>query len=155
VVYVPDAHRQEHSVEIQLPFLQVALGDFSFIPLVMGDQGADTCKELAAAIYEAARGKKILIVGSSDLSHFYNYNIAKKMDSTVLEYLRNGDADGLLQSLENGVVEACGGGPMVVAMLVARMMNANKAHLLKYANSGDVTGDKSSVVGYAAAVYCK
>jgi len=155
VVDVPDAHRQEHSVEIQLPFLQVALGDFSFIPLVMGDQRADTCQELAAAIYEATSDKKILIVGSSDLSHFYNYNIAKKMDSTVLEYLRNGDADGLLQSLENGVVEACGGGPMVVAMLVARMMNANKAHLLKYANSGDVTGDKSSVVGYAAAVYCK
>jgi hypothetical protein len=77
------------------------------------------------------------------------------MDSTVLEYLRNGDADSLLQSLENGTAEACGGGPMVVAMLVARMMNANKAHLLKYANSGDVTGDKSSVVGYAAVVYCK
>jgi AmmeMemoRadiSam system protein B len=155
VVDIPEAHLQEHSVEIQLPFLQVALGDFSFIPLVMGDQGADTCQELAAAIYEATSDKKILIVGSSDLSHFYNYNIAKKMDSTVLEYLRNGDADSLLQSLENGTAEACGGGPMVVAMLVARMMNANKAHLLKYANSGDVTGDKSSVVGYAAVVYCK
>ena len=142
-------------MEIQLPFLQVALGDFSFIPLVMGDQGANTCQELATAIYEATSDKKILIVGSSDLSHFYNYNVAKKMDAVVLGYLKDGDAEGLLQSLENGTVEACGGGPMVVAMLVARMMNANKAHLLKYANSGDVTGDKSSVVGYAAAVYCK
>jgi MEMO1 family protein len=94
-------------------------------------------------------------VGSSDLSHFYNYNTAKKMDAIVLEYLKNGDADGLLQSLENGEVEACGGGPMAVVMLVARMMKADKAYLLKYANSGDVTGDKNSVVGYAAAVFCR
>jgi AmmeMemoRadiSam system protein B len=155
VVDIPEAHLQEHSVEIQLPFLQVALGDFSFIPLVMGDQGANTCQELAATTYEATRSKKILIVGSSDLSHFYSYNMAKKLDAVVLRYLKDGDAAGLLESLENGTAEACGGGPMAVAMLVARMMNANKAHLLKYANSGDVTGDKSSVVGYASAVYCK
>src|SRR5664280_723388 len=155
VVDIPEAHLQEHSVEIQLPFLQVALGGFSFIPLVMGDQNANTCQELARAIYEVARGKKILIVGSSDLSHFYNYNMAKKLDAVILQHLKDGDADGLLESLENGTAEACGGGPMVVAMFVARMMGANKAHLLKYANSGDVTGDKGSVVGYAAAVYCK
>ena len=152
---IPAAHLQEHSVEIQLPFLQVALGNFSFLPLVMGDQDAHTCRKLAMAIYEVTRGKKILIVGSSDLSHFYNDQMAKKMDAFVLEYLRSDDADGLLQSLENGVVEACGGGPMAVVMLAARMMHADKAYLLKYANSGDVTGDKSSVVGYAAAVYCK
>ena len=155
VADVPEAHRQEHSVEIQLPFLQVALGNFSFIPLVMGDQGANTCQELAMAIYEATRDKKILIVGSSDLSHFYNYNIAKKLDAVVLGYLKEGNAVGLLESFENGNAEACGGGPMAVVLLVARMMSANKAYLLKYANSGDVTGDKSSVVGYAAAVYCK
>jgi hypothetical protein len=155
VVDIPEPHFQEHSVEIQLPFLQVALGDFSFIPLVMGDQNANTCQELAEAIYKASHGKKILIVGSSDLSHFYNYNMAKKMDAVVLRHLKDGDAVGLLASLEKGTAEACGGGPMVVVMLVARMMNVNKVHLLKYANSGDVTGDKSSVVGYAAAVYCK
>jgi MEMO1 family protein len=155
VVDIPEAHFQEHSIEIQLPFLQAALGDFSFIPLVMGDQDANTCQELAEAIYKASHSKKILIVGSSDLSHFYNDDMAKKLDAVVLRHLRDGDAVGLLASLENGTAEACGGGPMVVVMLVARMMNANKAHLLKYANSGDVTGDKSSVVGYAAAVYCK
>ena len=151
----PGAHLQEHSVEIQLPFLQIALGDFLFLPLVMGDQDVNTCQELAEAIYKASRGKKILIVGSSDLSHFYSYNVAKKMDAIVLDYLKNGDAIGLLKSLENGEVEACGGGPMAVSILVARMMKAKKAYLLKYANSGDVTGDKNSVVGYASAVYCK
>jgi MEMO1 family protein len=152
---IPDAHFQEHSVEIQLPFLQVALGEFLFVPLVMGNQDANTCQELAHTIYEASHGKKVLIVGSSDLSHFYNYNTAKKMDTIALEYLKNGDAAGLLRSLENGEVEACGGGPMATAILVSHMMKADKAHLLKYANSGDVTGDKSSVVGYAAAAYCK
>jgi len=155
IAEIPEAHLQEHSVEIQLPFLQIALGDFSFLPLVMGDQDAGACHELAQAVYEAAHDKKLLIVGSSDLSHFYNYNTAKKMDSVALEYMKNGDAAGLLRSLESGEVEACGGGPMAVVMLVAHMMKADKAHLLKYANSGDVTGDRNSVVGYAAAVYCK
>ena len=123
-------------MEIQLPFLQVALGDFSFVPLVMGDQRLQICQELAEAIYQAAQGQKILIVGSSDLSHFYNYNKAKKLDAVVLGILKDGDADGLLESLANDKTEACGGGPMAVAMLVAHMMNAHQALLLKYANSG-------------------
>ena len=148
---IPAAHLQEHSVEIQLPFLQVALNDFSFLPLVMSDQNANTCQKLAETIYEAVQDKKILMVGSSDLSHFYSYNKAKAMDTIVLDYIENGDVSGLLNSLGNGEVEACGGGPMAVVMLVARMMKANKTILLKYANSGDVTGDKNSVVGYAAA----
>ena len=152
VTDIPAAHAQEHSVEIQLPFLQVALNDFSFLPLVMGEQNANICHELAKTIYKVVQDKKILMVGSSDLSHFYTYNKAKTMDTVVLDYIRKGDVSGLLNSLLDGEVEACGGGPMVVVMLVASMMKANKTVLLKYANSGDVTGDKSSVVGYAAAV---
>jgi len=152
---IPAAHLQEHSLEIQLPFLQYVLGDFSFVPLVMGDQGANTCQELARAIYVSAQGRKILIVGSSDLSHFHNYNEAVRFDSVALRHLKDNDAQGLLNSLGNGTTEACGGGPMAVAMLVASMMGANSAQVLKYANSGDVTGDKSSVVGYAAAICFK
>lgn len=151
----PAAHSPEHSLEIQLPFLQVALGDISFVPLVMGDQRADTCYDLAEAICRAAKGKKILIVGSSDLSHFHGYNEAAKLDGVALSYLKDCDAAGLLDSLGNGTTEACGGGPMVVAMLVSQRMGTVKSLLLKYANSGDVTGDKSSVVGYAAAIYYK
>lgn len=152
---IPAAHLQEHSIEIQLPFLQHVLGNFSFVPLVMGDQGADTCQDLARAIYDSAQGRKILIVGSSDLSHFHSYNEASRLDSVALRHLKDNDAAGLLASLGKGNTEACGGGPMAVAMLVASMMGANSAQVLKYANSGDVTGDKSSVVGYAAAVYFK
>ena len=152
---IPGAHLQEHSLEIQLPFLQVALGDISFVPLVMGDQRSETCYDLTEAICRAAHGKKILIVGSSDLSHFHNYNLASQLDAVVLKHLQNGDAQGLLKSLNSEICEACGGGPMVVAMLVAQRMGAVKSRLLKYANSGDVTGDESSVVGYASAVYYK
>ncbi|MFA5323304.1 MAG: AmmeMemoRadiSam system protein B [Smithella sp.] len=155
VVDFPAAHLQEHSVEIQLPFLQVALGDFSFLPLVMGDQNEHTCQELAEAIYKASHGKKILIVGSSDLSHFYDYNMANEMDAIAVDYLKNGDAVGFLKSLESGEVEACGGGPMAVVMFIAHMMKASKTYFMKYANSGDVTGDKNSVVGYASAVFCR
>jgi AmmeMemoRadiSam system protein B len=152
---MPAAHLQEHSLEIQLPFMQVALGDFSFVPLVMGDQSENTCHKLAAAIHQAAGGRKILIVASSDLSHFHDYNTAKKLDEVILRYLKESDAAGLMETLTDGTAEACGGGPMVVTMLAARMFGSNKAHLLKYANSGDVTGDKSSVVGYASAAYYK
>ena len=152
---LPDTHLQEHSLEIQLPFLQVALNDFCFVPLMMGDQDARTCRALAKSIFQASAGKNVLLVGSSDLSHFYQDRTSRKMDGLALDYLDKGDAAGLLQSLENGDVEACGGGPMAVVMLAARMMKAEQAHLLKYANSGDVTGDKNSVVGYAAAVFCK
>jgi MEMO1 family protein len=152
---IPAAHLQEHSIEIQLPFLQYALGNFSFVPLVMGDQGVSTCQELAQAIYDSALGKKILIVGSSDLSHFHGYKEAIKLDGVALRHLKDSDAPGLLDSLGSDTTEACGGGPMAVAMLVARKIGANHARVLKYANSGDVTGDKSSVVGYVAAIYYK
>jgi len=153
VAEIPAAHLQEHSVEIQLPFLQVALGKFSFVPLIMGDQDPDTCLKLAQAISGAVKDKKILVVGSSDLSHFHNDKQAGKLDEVVLEHIKEGDADGLLESLANEKTEACGGGPMAVTIKVAHMLGAHKARLLKYSNSGDVTGDKSSVVGYTAAIY--
>ncbi|HOW57968.1 MAG TPA: AmmeMemoRadiSam system protein B [Smithellaceae bacterium] len=155
VIELPAAHLQEHSVEIQLPFLQTALGQFKFVPLVMGEQSESVCSNLAAAICLAAGEKKVLIVGSSDLSHFHSYKEAEKLDEIVLNHLRDCDAAGLMNSLNADTCEACGGGPMAVAMMAARRMGADKSHLLKYANSGDVTGDKNSVVGYAAAVFCK
>jgi hypothetical protein len=152
---IPAAHLQEHSLEIQLPFLQIALGDFSFVPLVMGDQNESTCRDLVAAIHQAAGNKKVLIVGSSDLSHFHNYNMATQMDAIVLNHLQNADAAGLLENMDKGICEACGSGPMVVAMLAAGKLGATKSRILQYANSGDITGEKSSVVGYGAAVYYK
>ena len=150
---VPGAHRQEHSVEIQLPFLQVTLTAFRFVPIVMGTQDEKTCRALAGAITEAVKGKNVLIVGSSDLSHFKGYEKTVKMDSLVLDHMRKMDSGGLLQDLERGACEACGGGPIAVTMMVSERLGATGSKVLKYANSGDITGDKSNVVGYAAAVF--
>ena len=153
IVDFPAAHSQEHSLEIQLPFLQFVLEDFSFVPLVMGDQGAETCLVLADAVFQAVKDRHVLIVASSDLSHFHGYEEASALDGIVLKHIQDNDVKGLLKDLAIDKTEACGGGPVSVAMLVSQKMGARHSLLLKYANSGDVTGDKSSVVGYASAVY--
>jgi len=142
-------------VEIQLPFLQAALGGFSFVPLVMGDQSRDTCEELAGTIVRAVGTRKVLIVGSSDLSHYHAYEKAVVMDRRALDHLVRMDAVGLLKALEDGSCEACGGGPAAVAVMAARGLGAERAELLRYANSGDVTGDLSSVVGYASITFLR
>jgi MEMO1 family protein len=152
---IPAAHMQEHALEIQLPFLQVALGDFSFVPLIMGNQDATTCEELANAIFQSAGDSNNLIVGSSDLSHFYDYNQAVKKDSIFLENLGRMDAQGMLTDLKSGRCEACGGGPATVTVMTSKMMGASEAKILQYANSGDVTGDKGRVVGYASAIFIR
>lgn len=153
ISFRPDVHLQEHSVEIQLPFLQVALGEFLFVPLMMGDQDEETCQALAEAIVSCAGDKKILVVGSSDLSHFHTYEQALKLDQRILDHLVKMDEHGLMRDLEKGIGEACGGGPAAVTLMVAKQLGADRAEVLKYANSGDVTGDRSGVVGYAAAVF--
>ena len=153
--YMPEAHSQEHSLEIQLPFLQVALGQFRFVPLVMGEQDRGTSEDLARSIVKAVKGRSVLIVGSSDLSHFHSYEKAVKLDSMVLKRIENMDGRGLLEDLERNLSEACGGGPAAVTMMISEQLGANKSKLLKYANSGDVTGDRGSVVGYASAVFYK
>jgi len=149
---IPSAHTQEHSVEIQLPFLQVALGEFSFVPFVMGDQDRQTCEDLAEAIFKAIGNQNVLIIGSSDLSHFHPYEKAVKMDAVVLAHIERMDAQGLLEDMGNNVCEACGGGPAAVTMMVAKKIGADRVKVLKYDNSGDVTGDRTSVVGYTSAV---
>lgn len=152
---MPAAHYQEHSLEIQIPFLQVALGEFRLVPLVMGEQDHQTCENLAKSIFSAIGDRKVLIVGSSDLSHFHSYERAVKLDSVALKHIEKMDSRGLLKDLENNTCEACGGGPAVVTMMVSEKLGANRAKLLKYAHSGDVTGDTRSVVGYASAVFYK
>lgn len=153
IIDLPAAHDQEHSLEIQLPFLQVALGSFSFIPLVMGDQNDAVCRELADVIYRVAKDRHVLIVASTDLSHFYDYKKANQLDGVAIGSIQDGDAETLLRNLAHDTTEACGGGPMAAMMLAVKKMGAYHSLLLKYANSGDVTGDKSSVVGYTSAVF--
>ena len=155
ISYIPASHSQEHSLEIQLPFLQAALGEFRFVPLVMGEQDIKTCENLAESIVNAINGRNVLIVGSSDLSHFHSYEKAVQLDSVVLKRIEKMDGRGLLEDLEKNLCEACGGGPAAVTMMVSDKLGADRAKLLKYANSGDVTGDRRSVVGYASAIFYK
>jgi len=151
----PAAHVQEHSVEIQLPFLQVVLGDFPFVPVVMGSQDRRTCEALSAAVAAVTKNKNVLIVASSDLSHFHGYDRATAMDAIALKHIEKMDWQGLLADLDSGSCEACGGGPVAAAIMIAQKRGADSAKILKYANSGDVTGDRQGVVGYAAAVFYK
>jgi AmmeMemoRadiSam system protein B/AmmeMemoRadiSam system protein A len=149
--YVPGAESQEHSLEIQLPFLQVVLREFRLTPILMGDQSFESSQKLAEAIARGCKGNRVLLIASTDLSHFHPYKEAKHLDQVVLDRVAVFDPAGLSKDLEKGLCEACGGGPMVALMLAARKLGANKAKVLQYANSGDVTGDTHGVVGYMAA----
>ena len=142
----------EHSLEIQLPFLQVVLGEFKLLPVMMGSQDIASCQKLAAALAGLLGSRPALLVASTDLSHFHPYDHAVQIDRATLAYIARFDPEGLAQALQGHKAEACGGGPVVATMLAARMLGANRAQVLKYANSGDMTGDRSSVVGYAAGV---
>ncbi len=147
----PASRRGEHALEVQLPFLQVALGEFKLVPIVMGDQSAPVVKALGAALGEALRGRNVLIVASTDLSHFHDDAEARRLDGEFQRRLALFDPSKLLEALSSNSGEACGGGPVVAAMIAARSLGATRCAILKYANSGDVTGDRSGVVGYLSA----
>ncbi|NLE76663.1 MAG: AmmeMemoRadiSam system protein B [Chloroflexi bacterium] len=144
----------EHSLEIQLPFLQRAVGSFRLAPVMMGDQSLAACQELGQTLGRLLAGRSALLVASSDLSHYHTYQRANTLDHRVAERLEAFDALGLANVLVQGKAEACGGGPIIAVMLAAQALGADAAQVLRYANSGDVTGDHAHVVGYlAAALY--
>lgn len=145
-------HRGEHSVEVQLPFLQKMLGQFSFVPVIMGDQKRELCSALADQLAGVALRHKILLVASSDLSHYHTYDTAVHLDKKVIRLVEKFDGEGLLDLFEQDEAEACGGGPIVSVMLAARKIGANQSKALFYCNSGDITGEKDRVVGYLSAV---
>ena len=146
-------HRSEHSIEVQLPFLQRVLGDFSFVPIIMGDQRRGLCHELAEAIVKVAAKRNILLVASSDLSHYHPYDEAVTLDNSVINELEEFNSDAFIKSIESHSFEACGGGPIAAIMNAAQKLGATKAEILYYCNSGDITGDKHEVVGYLAAAF--
>jgi AmmeMemoRadiSam system protein B len=152
-----DTHREEHSLEVQLPFLQSVLDSFKIIPLVMGIQTSSACRELAQSLSEViqASKKKFLVVGSTDLSHYYPYAVAKKLDDVIVGRLGTFNIPGMIEDIETGKTEACGAGPIIATMMLSEKLGADHGTVLKYANSGDVSGDKAGVVGYMSAVFCR
>ncbi len=148
-------HNAEHALEVQLPFLQMLWPDLGIVPIVMGEQSADFCEQLGVALAETLRHRRVIIVASSDLSHYHSHQQARQIDQRVLRSVRKFDPERLLNDLEKGRAEACGGGPMVAAMFAARRLGATKARVLDYRDSSAVSGDESQVVGYMAAAFFK
>lgn len=156
ISHVPQAEAQEHSLEIQLPFLQVVLKSFQLTPLIIGDQSFEFCRKLAEVIAQVCLGKKVLLIASSDLSHYHPSPKAKLLDQIVMDRVAAFDPEGLSEKLSTDECEACGGGPIMVLLLAARMLGADTAQILRHATSGDVTGESKQVVGYmSAAIYKK
>lgn len=151
VKQLPAAHQREHSLEMQLPFLHQLAAGAKILPLVMGHQTRSTVFALADAIVDVVRDRRALLVASSDLSHFHDAKTAARLDASVIDDVDRMDADGLMARLEARPDHACGGGPMVTVLRASRALGATASRVLRYADSGDVSGDKSSVVGYLAA----
>lgn len=153
IVENPAAHGREHSLEMQMPFIAYLLPGTAVVPLVMGRQTRETAIALGDTLARALapRRDEILLVASSDLSHYEDARTAAGLDGVVIRHVETMDADGLMVTLEEEPRHACGGGPMVSVLHGARGLGATRARVLRYADSGDVSGDKSSVVGYMAA----
>jgi MEMO1 family protein len=144
----------EHSLEIQLPFLQHQLGSFRLAPIMMEDQSFGLASQLGRALAAVLAGKRALLVASTDLSHFHAYERAVALDQRALVDVGRFDAEGLDRDISAGAAEACGYGAVSAVLVAARAAGADKVTILKYANSGDVTGERNRVVGYgAAAIY--
>jgi AmmeMemoRadiSam system protein B len=151
-------HDREHSLEIQLPFLQHVLGEFTLLPVMMGEQSLASCRKLSAALDKVLGEQEALLVASSDLAHLNDYHEVVAHDSVVQKFVNDFDPEGLAGSLAKSEAQACGGGPIVTVMLAARQRGADKAEVLKYSNSGDVTGIRTPgqyTVGYLAAAMYK
>jgi AmmeMemoRadiSam system protein B len=145
-------HRQEHAIEVHLPFLRKVLGDVRIVPIVMGEQKRDYCLHLGTRLAEVFTGTNTLFIASSDLSHYHPYQEAESLDSVTIGDVERFDYEMLLSDLEAERTEACGGGPMAAVLAATRQLGANRAEILCHCNSGDVTGDRTSVVGYLSSV---
>jgi AmmeMemoRadiSam system protein B/AmmeMemoRadiSam system protein A len=156
IFYLPAAHEQEHSVEIQIPFLQVVLNEFRLVEIIMGTQDEKTCTMLSKALVKACKNKNILLVASSDLSHFHDQSTAEELDNRIIDAVAQYDPGLLLDRLQTDRCEACGGGPIATVMMTTKALGATNSKPLRYATSGTISGDYSrGVVGYLAAVFYK
>lgn len=155
ITFYKNAHIKEHAVEVEVPFIQTVLPNAKIAPIVMGRSDLEFCRKISQAIVKSIKDKKVLIIASSDMSHYHPYRQAELMDKKILAAIQGfsiEEAAGLLSSRES---ELCGEGPVLTTMLVCKELGATDVKILKYANSGDVTGDKSRVVGYCAVAFLK
>ena len=152
----PEAHRYEHALEVQIPFLQVLSPGFQFVPITVGTSDFQALSALGLAVAEVLMklGERAMVIASSDMNHYENDSITRTKDRRAIEQVLALDPRGLYDTVREGSISMCGYAPATVMLTAAREMGATGAELVRYATSGDVSGDRDMVVGYAGiAVY--
>jgi len=146
-----DAHRTEHAIEVELPFLQARRPDIKFVPIALGISRYEVLEALGVAIAEVVRvhNERVLIVASSDMNHYENDRVTRVKDEKAIEPILALDARGLFDVVTTEDISMCGFGPAVAMLTAAKRLGATHAELIKHATSGDVSGDRNLVVGYA------
>jgi len=149
------AHSGEHSIEVQLPFLQFLYKNFKFVPICIGLGDYGTAEDIGNAIFKASRGIKrdIFVIASSDFTHFEDAQSARKKDDLAITYIEKLDARGFLKEVETSDISICGYAPIMTAIVYSKLKGGEEARILKYANSGDVTGDYNEVVAYCSIAF--
>jgi AmmeMemoRadiSam system protein B len=150
----PEAHRFEHAIEVELPFLQVIRPEITFVPIAVGTSRLVLLEKLGEAIAQVIQnfGREILIIASSDMNHYEDDATTRVKDRKAIEQILALDPVGLHETVINESISMCGFGPAVAMLTAAKRLSAKKADLVQYATSADVSGDRETVVGYAGIV---
>ena len=150
----PQAHTMEHSIEVQIPFLQVLRSDVGIVPIALSHLPYPSCQEIGQALAKGVQeyGKEVLLVASTDMTHYESQDVARSQDQLAIEQILALDAKGLYETVAQHNISMCGVIPTTIVLTACKALGATKAELLQYATSGDVTGDYAQVVGYAGFV---
>jgi AmmeMemoRadiSam system protein B len=149
-----DAHLGEHAIEVQIPFIQLQLPGVKIVPILLGEQNMKIATHLKDALMTVMKktGRRTLVVASTDLSHYHSHVDAQNLDAAVIDAVRAVDPDLLNAGIQDGNAEACGYGGILACLHLARELGQGKAAILRYTDSGEVSGDNRKVVGYLSAV---
>jgi len=151
---LPQVFEREHSIEVELPFLQKTFGHVRIVPILMGDANPQVCHDLAMALDKLiGQRDDVLILVSSDMSHYYTYDAANSMDALTLTAIQEIDPKKFFEGNVSRKMEMCGFMPVTTALIYARLRGIRHVEVLKHANSGDTSGDKSRVVGYSSVIF--
>lgn len=147
------SHSREHSIEVQIPMLQEIGANFKIVPIALINQSKEIAIKVGSAVAKIARKNKVMIIGSSDFTHYESNEFAYEQDAALIEPILKLDVDRFYDVLHERDISACGYGAIASTMIACKEIGATKGELLKYATSGDISGDKSSVVGYGSIIF--
>lgn len=147
------SHTKEHSLEVQIPILQQVFQNFKILPITLIDQSKESSIEIGNAIAKIAKKINCMIIGSSDFTHYETNEFAYEQDEALIQSILDLDSENFYKVLQKRNVSACGYGAIASTMVACKELGATKGRLLKYATSGDITGNKNSVVGYGSIIF--